>query len=210
MALPANALTTVPTLELELGLKSGSQTPLLERAVGLVSDAIERYCQRKFARVAVVNERVRGFGTLRLMLDRTPIDASVPVIVVLDTVTLDSSGYYVENAESGFLFRSCTWQSTAALSSDIVPRYVPGTEERAYLVSYTGGYYLPSDAVNRTLPFDLEQAAIIGAVSWFRGRGKYSRLVAETENSDSKLWYDYMLPPNARQLLVPYRRLVQS
>lgn len=207
MAVPANALLAVATLEAELGITTGTQTALLERLIGVVSDAIEKYCGRNFGRAVIVDERVAGYGTQKLMVERTPVESIQSV--KLETETIDSTTYRCvgRDAEAGLIFRQALWSNTAALSADVVPRPLPGWEERAYLVSYTAGYFLPAAGGSRNLPFDLEQAAIISAVATYRGRGKYSKLVEETEGSDAKLWYDYVLPPNARQLLSQYKRV---
>lgn len=214
MALPANALTLVATLELELGLTTSpaAQTALLERLIGVVSDAIDRFCNRNFARAVVVDERVAGFGSRRLVVARTPL-VSIQAVklesaaTIGSTETIDAAGYYLENAEAGFIVRKSGWENTAAISAEVQPAFLPGTEERAYLVSYTGGYILPAAGATRNLPFDLEQAAIMAAVVTYRGRGKYSKLVEETEASDARVFLDYVLPANARQLLNRYRRV---
>lgn len=208
MALPANALTVTATIETELGIAAGTQTALLERLIGVASDSIEKYCGRNFNRLALVNERYAGQGTEKLLVARTPIDVSVPPAVTLDGSTVDPASFYVQDAEQGILYRSAGWSWTAPIQSNVAsPSQVPGLEEKVYLVSYTGGYYLPSAGGLRNLPYDLEQACIIAVVSTYRGRGKYQRLVEETDGGDPKPWYDYVLPPNCRALLAGYRRV---
>ncbi len=211
MALAANALTTVATMTDELGASTLNSTAALERAINTASGAIEKFCDRKFYREVITLERVAGYGTQKLLLSRRPI-VSVQAVTIED-VTVDASEYVVpavgsEDADAGVLFRRAGWTWTARLQADAPqPHEIAGTEEKAYLVSYTAGYVLPSAVSGRDLPYDLEHACIIAAASIFRSKGKYSKLVSMSADGEQRPWYDYVLPPNARALLAPYKRI---
>lgn len=204
-SLPANALTTFEAVEGELGLQAGSNRELLARLVGVASDACEGYCGRSFARATVTSERVRAYGTQRLLLKRTPVVSVTSV--VRDGVTLDATGYYLDNADAGILFRAAGWSWTAAELEAASAPLQAGTEEGDFLVTYVGGYVLPWDAsATRTLPYDVEGACILGVVQLYRDRGKYASLETETEAQENASWRGVALPKPARSLLNRYRR----
>ena len=204
MALPANALTSLQTVKDELGIGAGDNSvdAKLERLVGVASNAIEKFCNRKFARQTETNARVAGYGTPRLTLDRTPIVSITSIS--LDNETVDPSEYYVEDADIGWVHRQdSSWEWTQPAGGE--RGYVP--EERRYLVTYVGGYYLPWDeAHTRDLPYEIEEACLIAVVSRFRASGKHANAQAETQESGGTPWFDMTLPVSARQLLEPYRR----
>lgn len=206
MALAANALTTLETLKTELGLLDKSTyDAVLERQINAASDAIERYVGRTLYRGTVTSERVKGYGDRILLLARTPI-VSVTSITRGGS-TVDASSYYVENAEVGSVYSSTGWVWTAApLEGVAVQDQVPGTEEASYLVTYVGGYQTPAQGGTRTLPYDLEEAALITAVNAFRNRGKYQSLQTETEAQEDATWRGDFIPGPALRLLKRYRR----
>lgn len=203
MAYPSNALGTLETLKDELGIAAGENAhdAWLERAAGTATEAIESWCKRNFNRATVTNERVAGFGTPRLVLARTPIESVTSI--TLDGVTIDASEYYVEDAGAGFVFRSNScwdWTQPSAGQRGYV------AEEKKYLVTYVGGYYLPGSA-QRNLPYAIEQAFVVAVVSMFRSKGKYQQLEAETVDGATRPWFDFVLPPNAKQLLDAHKRV---
>lgn len=203
MPYPTNALTTLQTLKDELGIGAGENThdDALGRLAGVATDLIEKFCKRTFLRGTVTSERVAGFGTPRLFLARTPVVSVTSVII--DGTTIDSTTYYVEDDEQGSLFCSSCWDWT---KPDPGPRGF-ATEERKYLVTYVGGYYLPGHE-SRNLPFPIEEACIMAVVGRFRARGKYTGLDAETVQGDTRAWADFTLPAAARQLLEQYKRVM--
>lgn len=205
-SLPTNALTTFEAVEGELGLRLGANRALLARMVGAVSDACENYCGRPFAKATVTSERVKGYGTQRLRLRRTPLLSITSV--VLEGATIDSSGYYIEDADAGLLFRSAGWNWTAFELEAASAPLLAGTEEASFLVSYQGGYVLPWDTTGtRSLPYDVETACILGVVQLYRDRGKYASLETETEAQEAASWRGVALPKPARSMLNRYRRV---
>lgn len=208
MALSANALTLVATVRDELGIEGMGKDAVLERLINAASDAIKAYCCRDFERATVTSERMRGYARQRAMLERTPV-VSVTSIVY-GGATLDASGYYLESADAGILFRPAGWDWTASEGDGLVVQdKQPGTEEGLYLVTYVGGYQTPAQGGTRTLPYDIEQACLDVVVALWRSRGARVLLEQKTDVETTQgLGLGPVLPKSAQQLLFPYRRLV--
>jgi len=173
MALPANALTTVETVAAEVSGISKDDTAAVERLLGVASDAIERFCNRSFCHAVVTDERYKATDTHRLVLRRRPV-LSIESITV-DGSVIDSAGYYIESAEAGII-----WLDSSLVRYEYPPRGsmsqdgVPGSDEANVLVSYTGGYVTSAQetaGLPRTIPYELEQAAIDTFASLWRRRG---------------------------------------
>lgn len=205
MGLPENALTTVGTIADELRLTDGMSDAALERLIGVASDAIETYCDRGFALLAVT-EALRPSGAPRLILNRTPV-ASVESVT--DTgVAVSPSEYVLEDAELGYLRREAGWQSNdLVVPGSTAVDTLPLSGKRSLLVAYTAGYVTPAQealpGTPRTLPFDLEQACIETVVSLWRRRGSDSRASKEFPTGAAGLLPDSVLP-----ILENYRRIV--
>jgi hypothetical protein len=223
MALPENALTTVEALAYELGVEApmGAALAYFERTIAVASGAIERYCNRQFAR-ATVTERVRGYGTQFLMVSRTPV-------LSISSITLngEEQGYvaWADDCEAG-LIRACSgglWEDTSLLQSSPSPEGLPGTEAPDYAVVYVGGYVLPNDATEdspRTLPPELENACLQTCVSLYRQKGRDQSIVSEslmsasvtyagsTVNSGSGRGAGGVIPDAVLPQLAPFKRLV--
>lgn len=223
MALSSNALTTIATLCAELGIDvpaSGSATETkLERFIGEASDAIEAYCDRKLSK-ETVTERVKGFGSHVLRLSRYPLVSITSVHY--DGTEVDSTYWDAtpqeEDARQGQL-RHLTgeWEWTADYQQGASPERRAGTERPLYSVVYVGGYVLPKDATGgnpRTLPYDLERAAILTCVSLYRNEGRNQDIVSESVMSASRTYADRtstdsaggIIPNNALALLEKHRR----
>ncbi len=213
--LAANALTTVATMEAELGIPAGTQTTLLERLINEASDAIEHYCSRTFYR-ATLTEKYAGHGTRRLMVDRTPLESITSITV--DGSLISPVDYSIEDAKIGTVYRELGWLWTAksALDQDssrvrpATDDKLVGTEERYIEVVYIGGYVLPSGTVGTgqtRLPWDLERVAMDTVTQLFRNRGKYQNLQTETEMLEDATWRGHAIPGPARKLLDRYRRV---
>lgn len=220
MALPANALTTIAVIEGELGLTPDAQDELLERLIGVVSDAIEREALRSFQRDAARVDNLTGHGTIKLIVELAPIRTvtKIEFVGIDGTVeeVIDAATYVVNEAGAGFVERiTGTWGFTGSSARDISRTPLPDTERRRWRVTYDGGFVLPKDdgaPDPRTLPFDLEQAAIDGVVSMYRRRGKPSGLKSEKQLSWAASFTDAdassMLPSSSVAIAKKYRRPV--
>lgn len=187
MALAANALTKLATLKTELGISDASLDAVLERIINGASDSIEKYCGRKFARAAALSERVKGYGTELIHLERTPVETLTSITI--DGTTVDASEYRLRDAEVGSVWRRNLWPWTAGTDDSVAPHPRAGFEEDSIVVVYTGGYALAqNDRTPGTYaqPYDLEEACLQLAVHRYRVRGRNLGLLGETVGNASR------------------------
>lgn len=209
MAVNPNALTTYATVKAELGLPDDTKQSIVERLINAASDAIERYCMRKFQQ-ATVTDTLRPSGTQRLVLLQTPVISITSISD--DGSTVDSGSYTLENANAGIVYSDTAWASNDSWTPDATaPERVNGTGKRSLSVVYVGGYVLPNDVGTRTLPYDLEQACIDTVVSLYRRRGERLGIKAESVGDASVTYRDPsaggILPDEVLPVLDGYRRL---
>lgn len=139
-------LTTVPTVQAELGLDPGTDEAAIRGLIDAYSAAIVSYCHRPFAREALT-ETCGGYGGIRLQLARTPIVALGDVYRETDLIT-DAT---IQDADRGWLYRRLGWAWTTqvwpglAMSGAFLDlgTPLPRQEEPQYSVTYTAGYILP-------------------------------------------------------------------
>lgn len=148
--------TTLDAVKAYLNIADASQDAKITQGIKYAGDFIRRFTGHTFARQTVI-ETVRGFGTNYLMLSLYPITDIAAVLFNGEAVT----DYELSNPEAGLLFRSIGWDWSAASFGSISADPVPNSEDFIYSVQYTGGYCMPcAGGCTRTLPYDLEQAAI--------------------------------------------------
>lgn len=182
MALAANALTTAAIVAGEVsGISLPTDQAAVERLINVSSDAIERFCNRPLAHAVVTSERYQSHGGNRLVLKRRPV-LSIQSITTAGGA-IDSSGFYIENAEAGIIyFNSSLAVADATAEGSMSQDGLPGTGEADVLVSYTAGWITeaqvaaaaaetPARVIVRTLPYELEQAAIDTFASLWHRRG---------------------------------------
>ncbi len=137
-------LTTVATLKAQLGIPTAdtSQDAILERQIRAASDAIEAECRRVFESQAY-DEEYPAHGEWRLLLSGYPVTAVTRISV--DDETMDTDDYRLDMAR-GELRREdgAPWHGVVR-------------------AEYTAGYVLPDDPA-RSLPYDIEDAAIVAAI----------------------------------------------
>lgn len=156
MPLSAHALTTVAAVKEYLRISSTDTTNdnSLERQINAVSEFIERFCDRHFEKTTYTH-KFRGNGRQKLLLNQYPI-LSVTSVKVDGS---DATDYEILG-EEGILYRENLWPWSgyrAGLVGDPI-----GSRPNIEVV-YTAGYVLPKDDAPdspRTLPYDLEDAAI--------------------------------------------------
>lgn len=215
LSLATNALTTLATVAGDLGITTpGASDDALIRLINAASGAIEQYVQRRLYREAAIVEKVPGHGSQRLLLSRTPINALTSIL--RDGLAVDS--VVIEDAERGFLRLDQGFLSTARLWGGVIAHEpLPGSEDPAYVVTYDGGWVTPAQEGSptpvRTLPWDLEQAAIVTCRAWWKARQRDPSIIQErlmswaaTYASDESSPLE--LPQGVKALLEPYRRLV--
>lgn len=233
MALDPRVLTQLATVKAELGIAEAdvSKDARLERFITVATDLIESECGRRFAYEAGIVERVKGFGTPQIVVERAPI-VSITSISELGTV-LDAASYEAlvdpktRRAESGVILRkgadysTTSWPWTASRRPDIEQDKLPGSESPSIVVTYLAGYVTPEQAASagwaaanplapvRTLPFDLEQAAIEIVVSLYRGAGVDRNITLEAI-TDAQQSYGKgrdLIPEAAQRILRGYARI---
>lgn len=217
-------LTTAATVAGELGVDPS--TPRLPRIITAASAAIRSYLNRRQLHYQVgyvENVAVGAFQPNRLWLELTPV-ASIASVVV-NGVALGASDYALETSgpsANAAVYRSGSgwpytgWSRGGPVGND--PNV--GSEQQSIVVTYTGGWVTPAQATlgtwagpARSLPEDLEQAAIETIVSLWRTAGTDRRVMAETFSEYSVTYAaptsadGGIVPPIARGLLDPYRRL---
>lgn len=202
-------LTTVQALKTELQLASASDDSFLDSCIAQASDAIARFCQRTFG-LATYLETVPGFNTVWLQLSVTPL---VSVASVLYNGTIAITDYTLEEPDSGMLRRDAGWIWTFTPIFNLEAWPQPRAESPQYSVTYQAGFKLPNDD-GRTLPFDVERAAIITAKSYYMDRknNPNSLPIVRKRVGDLEVQYGMRpeedpLPPVAARLLGPWRRL---
>ncbi len=219
MALNANALITVEQLEKELGLVAASQTEKVEAAINEASSRIEDYCDRKLFFTAGIVEKVAGFGSFKLRLDRPPI-------VALTTITFVESDVDLTNvdirAEEGILYRPGVWTWTAPILIGATNEFLAGEERERFTVTYDGGFVTPPQAVSappQTLPESIVRAAKSLATKIFRQFGR-DPSISEERLGDWRVKYSGVagtagslasetgLPDSIRAALDHYKRPV--
>lgn len=216
MSLAANALTALATLKTELGITDSSLDSVLERLINGASDTIEKYCGRKFAR-ATLTERVKGYGTELIHLERTPVESLTSITV--DGTTVSASEYRLQDADKGGVWRRGLWPWTAGTDDSVSPHPRAGFEEDSIVVVYVGGYALAANS--RTpgtyvQPYDLEEACLQLAVHRYRSRGRNLGLVGEAvgnasrqyQGSGEELSDQLGIPTPIAGILNGYRRML--
>lgn len=207
-------LTLPATVATEIGVTAGDAR--LPRLVSAASDAIARYLSRRLHYGAAITEKVPAFGRPRLLLDVTPIVSVASVTLSDGTVVTD---FTRENDEAGFLYRRACWASTGLSRGGLPPQndLAPGTEEPSITVVYAGGWVTPAQAAaptsppTRTLPYDLEEAAIQTVSGLYRGNGRDPSVASEGLGDYSVSYRGEIspagiIPPNIIGLLEKYRR----
>lgn len=180
-------LTTLSNLKAYLSEVGTANDALLSRLIQVASDAIERYCNRKFASATYV-QLFDGTGTGVLVLRQKPLGSSAAItvleggsaITVGDDPSADPAPDLLSYAESGMLVRP--------FGTFIRLR-------RFYKVTYPAGF--------ATIPAPVEQAAIDLASLYFREK---DRVGLNTKNiGQQSVNYTRGLPDWIRIPLDTYR-----
>lgn len=205
MATIDNALTTVARYKSFAEITGSSKDTLISMLIIGVSGEVERWCKRKFKRQTYTNEVYDGTGTANLYLKNTPIVAGQTLTLQRRTSVLnedewedvDTELYYIDH-EAGRI---------------VMPtEFAEGKQN--YRVTYTAGYYLPSNAAyqdgtddDQDLPSDLEMAVLL-LVNFFFNRRK-SQGVASQRVRDVSVTYMKQIEsdPEVKAVLSQHRRI---
>lgn len=212
MALSENCLTTIATMEGELGIASGAEDAYLTRLIEAATKRIEGYCNRVFKQTAAIAESCKGYGTPHLVVARPPITSIASI--TYDDATVSSDDYKILDAQAGIIYNAGGWYNTSSTIANIESDPVPGTEDILYVVTYKGGWVTPAQTGTRDLPYDIEQACIELVVSKYRSKGRDPNITSESLMSAGVGYrvagaddQDTDLPASIKDVLRQYRRV---
>lgn len=179
MALASYALTTLASLKSALGVTGSTLDADLEFTINAVSKAMSRAADRVFEFETDIEDRVKAYGTGRIVLPRAPVSTLTKIesIDFAGTVTgeIDSGSYGLEDGsgQSGVVFG--LWGSTALGGGASGLARFQQAPFSLLLVTYDAGFVTPQQAeddvlLTRDLPEDLEQACLQSCVRWYRER----------------------------------------
>lgn len=160
-------LTTLARVKSILGITDTSSDSLLEQQIQEISDFISTFTGRIFARQTIA-ESIRGDGLPDMLLSLTPILTITSIELNGNAVT----DYEILDADIGIIQRETGWTSTNLPFNTI--DFAPSSYfTKDWVVTYEGGYRLPNwnDSDERSLPYDLERAAIEMVKSSYINRG---------------------------------------
>lgn len=225
-------LTSLERFKAEVGLDTAEDDEVIESMISRASQIIARECRRTFG-LQKVQETLAGSGSVLLELSQVPIVAITEVLE--DSAVVDSSEYFVEDADVGAVYRENGWGRTTALRAWGTEAYasgyiLPGNASRMrYIVTYYGGYimpgelnpYLPPDSpddLRKDLPGDLEEACLETVKTWFDTRTGASAGTASSigigqlrvtygANAAQQQTARQTLPPVALGILQNYKRV---
>lgn len=198
-----DALTTLDRVKLELGITNRLSDKVLQAKIDEASDDIEAALGFHVAQETVVEtfwHEQYDSTPEKLVLGRTPV-ASI-ASVVIDGMTVDPSAYRVD-PKTGELFALCNgYPSCWVFCQGVV-------------VSYDGGYVMPSEGDDCTLPPGIQGACIALVSSFWAARGRDPTLRSEEipDLISATYWVgavgeDGELPPDIVTKLAPFRRPV--
>jgi hypothetical protein len=208
-------LTLAATLAGELGVDAADSR--LPRLIAAASDACRQHMGRSRVHYSsAYTENVAGFGRRRLVLELTPL-ITITSVTGPDGTTVPSTEYSIDDPEAGLLLRDVLWPNTALVRGGLLYKDLdPGTEKKSIAVVYVGGWVTPAQFASggwpgpaRSLPYDVEQAAIVVATAMYRGGGADPRVQSESLGDYSVTYWQggAGIPEQAQALLGPYTRL---
>lgn len=208
MALEAYAMTSLAKLNELLGTAYVAD----QRGDDLIngaSESIMQYCDRDFARTVGKIEKLAGFDGNWLFLALNPVES---VAQVLFDGVLVAASEYVLDAKAGSLYRLAGWAWTAGVANAIEPFGVPGSEQKAIEVTYTGGYAMPPARSPGTykFPYALEEACLSLCSYRKRMGGQNPGLSAEQAGNASRSFSGgkaVAIPDYIAGMLDPYSRI---
>ena len=211
------------TLWAVLGLSAdAAQDGILRRMINAVSQAGSKLAGRPFHYEAGATEDLRRKSGVILQVRRTPI-VTLTKIETIDLdgnlTEVDSDSYRVDQADQGRIVSPSGWGfsgSFAGVAGPAVP--IAGTEVRDTRVTFDGGWITPAQEAEtpsvgtRTLPYDLEEAAL-AAVKSLWGRRTDTLGVKSEKIGDAAVSYDLesvgglLLPRDVVNTFKAYRKI---
>lgn len=180
---PVTSLTTIDKMAAQLGLTlplTVPQTATVEMIIAAASSSIEDFVCHPLGFAADIVEPVKGYGSTRIRVSRTPVfDLQSVVYGAKTDAALDPSTYFLEHTngkagETG-LIEVCCPRYTGKVNRYLTTDAVVDTEKQNCIwVKYDGGYCTPEQARLslcpvgvQPLPPSIELACLMmGAVVW--------------------------------------------
>lgn len=150
------------------GITTTADDAIITSALSRATALIEGYLGYPLRR-QVYDESVGGYGSLELLVSRTPITAIEAVYYSTDTV--DPASYEIGNRGAGLIYRELGWPWTAGIEYDLTAHVVPKSETRTYRIVYEAGYCLAGSTADgwlttgEAVPPDVE-AALVSATTF--------------------------------------------
>ena len=216
MSLASNALTTVATVQARARVATGTDDDFIEQLVNEVSGEIERVIGRPVIYGANIVELIGPRGGPKILVERRPIVSltSVELLSGESWVTLGADHYEIHSADAGVIYRrfGFPWSAMRAEGVNFNDDQEPGTERHTCRVTYSAGWLTapqvadggPFEGQDRTLPYDLERACVLGCVSAYRGDARNRNVRSETVGRASRSFADSNLPPEVLELVQRY------
>lgn len=217
MALGTTALTTLATVNDELGLTSdsGDVDARIERYIMSASEAFASMCDRALHYAVDHVERVSAAGGVYLCVsDHTPI---ISISEILwdprdgTTTTVDANDYAISDDGAGKIERvNGAWASTEVKTQSIT-RIGTGRTLPRYKITYTGGYVTPQQAADdvsltRTLPYDIEDTVIQMVTTRYRSKGRDQSISSKKVGPASVSYTNAAAPDSVDRVAQKYKR----
>ncbi len=183
-------LTTVAAVKAELALSGSGDDAWLADTITRASATVRRWCNRVFAAETVRETYRLARPVPELLLSRLPVVTIASVTV--DGSTLASTEYETDT-EKGVLYHLDSRRRFLCWSADVIE------------VEYTAGFTLPG-AVGRTLPEDVEKAAIalVKAAYFARTRDPLVKSESVEGVGSTAYWVGDAMPPDIAGALSGY------
>lgn len=211
------ALCLLADLKDDLGITDAGSDARLERRILAASRMIVEFLNRPVRREVNRIEYLPGEGGAFLLPALTPIESVASI--EMDGEVIPATAYSIDERLGG-IYSETGWEWTA-LGLQTAARelqLIPGTERRAFKVTFTGGWCLPNDTVQAgtMLPEPIAEACLQVATMLHRQRGTDRSVQGESEGSASiqfRVSGDGDgsmggMPATVVRMLAPYRRAV--
>lgn len=186
-------LTTLEAVKTELAIADTAQDAFLAALIDQASDAITAWCGREFARETVRETIFMDVAHGSMILSRCPVVS----IATIQMGAWTLSPTQAEIGESGLLYRVEEDGRRIA--------WLPGR----YTIEYDAGFVLPGET-GRTLPADVERAAIIAVKSLYLSRDRDPLLRSEEVAGVASFSYTTGAEGHASGLSVDVRALLSA
>ena len=197
------SLTTVARFKSFIKKTTNEDDTLIEILINVVTDFVERFCDRRFLRTTYTNEVYDGLGTDKLLLKQYPvISASAFSLDQRDTPlnenqwsAIDTNLYHID-WNAGIV-------ELIGYRFDEVPR--------KYRVTYTAGYLFDNSTPGATLESvgigDLEYVVWVLLNNAYKNATKPMNVKSESIGNYSVSYGDYqLLSPEIKEILNKYKR----